>query len=144
MNNERISIIEKAIEVMEEGLEKYQNELNEVNEEIGLFEEDNCPYLEQDKKNINRKIRKLEVALPLFAMPRVVGKIDGKDIKANVGKFGPYLEVNRVYYPLRDKDPYTIDLETSLQVIKDTEEWRKNNPPKDRPKGVWKRTFKKR
>lgn len=98
MNNERISIIEKAIEVMEEGLEKYQNELNEVNEEIGLFEEDYCPYLEQDK----------------------------------------------IYYPLRDKDPYTIDLETSLQVIKDTEEWRKNNPPKDRPKGVWKRTFKKK
>lgn len=63
MNNERIPIIEKAIEVMEEGLEKYQNELNEVNEEIGLFEEDYCPYLEQDKKNINRKIRKLEIAL---------------------------------------------------------------------------------
>lgn len=63
MNNERILIIEKAIEVMEEGLEKYQNELNKVNEEIDLFEEDNCPYLEQAKKNINRKIRKLEVAL---------------------------------------------------------------------------------
>ena len=63
MNNERNLIIEKEIEVMEEGLENYQNELNKVNEEIDLFEEDYCPYLEQDKKNINRKISKLEIAL---------------------------------------------------------------------------------
>ena len=63
MNNERIPIIEKAIEVMEEGLEQYQNELNTVNEEMDLFEEDYCPYLEQDKKNINKKISKLEIAL---------------------------------------------------------------------------------
>ena len=63
MNNERIPIIEKAIEVMEEGLEQYQNELNKVNEEINLFEEDYCPYLEQDRKNINKKISKLEIVL---------------------------------------------------------------------------------
>ena len=87
----------------------------------------------------------LEEALPLFALPRIVGKNkDGKDIKANVGKFGPYLQVEKAYYPLREKDPYTVDLETSLQVIKDTEEWRKNNPPKDKPKGKWKKSFKKK
>ena len=87
----------------------------------------------------------LEEALPLFALPRIVGKNkDGKDIKANVGKFGPYLQVEKTYYPLREKDPYTVDLETSLQVIKDTEEWRKNNPPKDKPKGKWKKSFKKK
>lgn len=63
MNNERIPILEKAIEVMEEGLEQYQNELNTVNEEMDLFEEDYCPYLEQDRKNINKKISKLEIAL---------------------------------------------------------------------------------
>lgn len=63
MNNERIPIIEKAIEVIEEGLEQYQNELNNVNEEIELFEEDYCPYLEQARKNINKKISKLEIAL---------------------------------------------------------------------------------
>ncbi len=63
MNNERIPIIEKAIEVMEEGLEQCQNELNKVNEEIDLFEEDFCPYLEQGRKNINKKISKLEIAL---------------------------------------------------------------------------------
>lgn len=112
--------------------------------QIGTKEDTDKPRFANLPSHLSMNKITLEEALPLFAMPRVVGKIDGKDIKANVGKFGPYLEVNRVYYPLRDKDPYTIDLETSLQVIKDTEEWRKNNPPKDRPKGVWKRTFKKR
>ena len=52
--------------------------------------------------------------------------------------------MEKAYYPLREKDPYTVDLETSLQVIKDTEEWRKNNPPKDKPKGKWKKSFKKK
>lgn len=112
--------------------------------QIGTKEDIDKPRFANLPSHLSMNKITLEEALPLFAMPRVVGKIDGKDIKANVGKFGPYLEVNRVYYPLRDKDPYTIDLDTALQVIKDTEEWRKNNPPKDRPKGVWKRTFKKK
>lgn len=112
--------------------------------QIGTKEDTDKPRFANLPSHLSMNKITLEEALPLFAMPRIVGKIDGNDIKANVGKFGPYLEVNRVYYPLRDKDPYTIDLETSLQVIKDTEEWRKNNPPKDRPKGKFKKSFKKR
>lgn len=112
--------------------------------QIGTKEDVDKPRFANLPSHLSMNKITLEEALPLFAMPRIVGKKDGKDIKANIGKFGPYLEVDRVYYPLRDKDPYTIDLDTSLQVIKDTEEWRKNNPPKDRPKGVWKRTFKKK
>lgn len=111
--------------------------------QIGTKEDTDKPRFANLPSHLSMNKITLEEALPLFAMPRVVGKIDGKDIKANVGKFGPYLEVNRVYYPLRDKDPYTIDLDTALQVIKDTEEWRKNNPPKDRPKGKFKKSFKK-
>lgn len=112
--------------------------------QIGTKEDTDKPRFANLPAHLSMNKITLEEALPLFAMPRIVGKKDGKDIKANIGKFGPYLEVDKIYYPLRDKDPYTIDLETSLQVIKDTEEWRKNNPPKDRPKGVWKRTFKKK
>lgn len=112
--------------------------------QIGTKEDVDKPRFANLPTHLSMNKITLEEALPLFAMPRIVGKKDGKDIKANIGKFGPYLEVDRVYYPLRDKDPYTIDLETSLQVIKDTEEWRKNNPPKDRPKGKFKKSFKKR
>lgn len=112
--------------------------------QIGTKEDTDKPRFANLPSHLSMNKITLEEALPLFAMPRIVGKIDGNDIKANVGKFGPYLEVNRVYYPLRDKDPYTIDLDTALQVIKDTEEWRKNNPPKDRPKGKFKKSFKKR
>jgi DNA topoisomerase-1 len=113
--------------------------------QIGTKEDEDKPKFANLPSHLSMNKITLEEALPLFAMPRIVGKDkDGKDIKANIGKFGPYLEVSKVYYPLRDKDPYTVDLDTALQVIKDTEEWRKNNPPKDRPKGVWKRTFKKK
>src|SRR5690606_39269703 len=36
----------------------------------------------------------LEAALEMFKLPRVVGKTDdGKEIKANIGRFGPYIQV---------------------------------------------------
>ena len=113
--------------------------------QIGVKEDEEKPKFANLPSNMVMSSVKLEDVLPLFRLPRVVGKNDkGLEIKANVGKFGPYLQVEKSYYPLRDKDPYTVDLETSLQVIKDTEEWRKNNPPKDRPKGKFKKSFKKK
>ena len=113
--------------------------------QIGTKEDVDKPRFANLPSHLSMNKITLEEALPLFALPRIVGKNkDGKDIKANVGKFGPYLQVEKAYYPLREKDPYTVDLETSLQVIKDTEEWRKNNPPKDKPKGKWKKSFKKK
>ena len=112
--------------------------------QIGTKEDTEKPKFANLPSHLTMNKVTLEEVLPLFAMPRIVGQKDGKDIKANIGKFGPYLQVEKVYYPLRDKDPYTVDLETALQVIKDTEEWRKNIPPKDRPKSKFKKSFKKR
>lgn len=112
--------------------------------QIGVKEDIEKPKFANLPAHMQMNKVTLEEVLPLFALPRIVGQRDGKDIKANVGKFGPYLQVEKVYYPLKDNDPYTVNLETALQVIKETEEWRKNNPPKDRPKGKFKKSFKKK
>lgn len=112
--------------------------------QIGVKEDLEKPKFANLPSHMQMNKVTLEDVLPLFALPRIIGQKDGKDIKANVGKFGPYLQIEKVYYPLKDNDPYTVTLETALQVIKDTEEWRKNNPPKDRPKGKFKKSFKKK
>ncbi len=62
----------------------------------------------------------LEQALPMFDLPRVVGATeDGKEITANIGRFGPYIQVEKVYVSIKPKDPLTITLEEARAAYAD-------------------------
>jgi DNA topoisomerase-1 len=51
----------------------------------------------------------LEQALEMFKLPRSVGKTaDGKEMKANIGRFGPYVQVDKLYVSIKPLDPRTI------------------------------------
>lgn len=51
----------------------------------------------------------LEQALKAFELPRLVGTTeDGQDIKANIGRFGPYIQVGKLYVSLKEDDPREI------------------------------------
>ena len=51
----------------------------------------------------------LEQALKAFELPRIVGTTaDGQDIKANIGRFGPYIQVGKLYVSLKEDDPREI------------------------------------
>jgi DNA topoisomerase-1 len=53
----------------------------------------------------------LEQALEMFKLPRLVGQTaDGQDIKANVGRFGPYIQVDKTYVSIKPLDPMSITL----------------------------------
>jgi DNA topoisomerase-1 len=59
----------------------------------------------------------LEQALEMFQLPRLVGKTDkGEDIKANIGRFGPYIQVDKTYVSIKPLDPRTITLEEARQL----------------------------
>ncbi len=59
----------------------------------------------------------LEQALEAFKLPRVVGQTsDGKDIRANIGRFGPYIQVDKLFVSIKPEDPHTITLETALEL----------------------------
>lgn len=54
----------------------------------------------------------LEQAIEAFKLPRVVGQTDdGQDIKANIGRFGPYIQVGSLYVSIKPHDPHTISLD---------------------------------
>lgn len=54
----------------------------------------------------------LEQAIIAFKLPRLVGKTeDGQDIKANIGRFGPYIQVGKLFVSIKDHDPHDISLE---------------------------------
>lgn len=51
----------------------------------------------------------LEQALEMLKLPRLVGTTgSGEDIKANVGRFGPYIQVGKTYVSIKPLDPRTI------------------------------------
>ena len=52
----------------------------------------------------------LEQALVAFQLPRLVGTTsEGEDIKANIGRFGPYIQIGKLYVSIKAPlDPHTI------------------------------------
>lgn len=59
----------------------------------------------------------LEQALQAFTLPRVVGQTpNGQDIRANIGRFGPYIQIDKLFVSIKPLDPHTITLEESLEL----------------------------
>jgi DNA topoisomerase-1 len=59
----------------------------------------------------------LEQALKAFQLPRLVGETkEGLPIKANIGRFGPYIQVDKLFVSIKPLDPHTITLEESLEL----------------------------
>lgn len=59
----------------------------------------------------------LEDALKLFQLPRVVGQYEEQDIKVNNGRFGPYVQVGKIFASIpKGEDPMTITYERALEI----------------------------
>lgn len=59
----------------------------------------------------------LEQALKAFQLPRLVGEtLEGLPIKANIGRFGPYIQVDKLFVSIKPLDPHTITIEEALQL----------------------------
>jgi DNA topoisomerase-1 len=66
----------------------------------------------------------LEEALELFRLPRNLGEFEGKQVTIGIGRFGPYIRHDNKFVSLKkgEDDPYTIDLETAIERIKEKRE----------------------
>jgi DNA topoisomerase-1 len=65
----------------------------------------------------------LEQALPMFKLPRTVGQTkDGEEIIANIGRFGPYVQVGKLFVSIKGHDPMTISEQKSRQLIEEKRE----------------------
>lgn len=65
----------------------------------------------------------LEQALEAFKLPRQLGKTpDGEEIKANIGRFGPYIQVGKTFVSIKPQDPMTITLDEALTLYRAKQE----------------------
>jgi len=59
----------------------------------------------------------LEEALELFKLPRILGNHEDKEVKVNIGRFGPYVQVERIFSSIpKDMDPMEITLEEAISL----------------------------
>lgn len=62
----------------------------------------------------------LTEALEMFKLPRLVGTTpDGQEIHANIGRFGPYIQVDKTFVSIKPLDPFTIDEKHARKLYKE-------------------------
>ncbi|MGH7156629.1 MAG: type I DNA topoisomerase [Candidatus Saccharimonadales bacterium] len=65
----------------------------------------------------------LKQALPMFKLPRTVGKAkEGEEITANIGRYGPYVQVGKLFVSIKDHDPLTISEAVARKLIEEKQE----------------------
>jgi len=85
--------------------------------QLGATDDEDKPRFAPLPKGAKIETVTLEQALEMFKLPRVVGQTeDGQDIKANIGRFGPYIQVGKLFVSIKPEDPHTITLETAREL----------------------------
>ncbi|MFK7968776.1 MAG: type I DNA topoisomerase [Bacteroidia bacterium] len=60
----------------------------------------------------------LEEALELFKMPRILGEYEDQQVKANIGRFGPYVQLGSLFASLEEGDDvHSVDLVRGIELI---------------------------
>jgi len=85
--------------------------------QLGETDGDEKPRFAPLPKGAKIETVTLEQALEMFKLPRVVGQTeDGQDIKANIGRFGPYIQVGKLFVSIKPEDPHSITLEKAREL----------------------------
>jgi DNA topoisomerase-1 len=65
----------------------------------------------------------LKEALELFKLPREIGTFEGQKVVVSIGRFGPYVRHDSKFYSLKKEDnPYKIELDRAIELIKEKRE----------------------
>lgn len=60
----------------------------------------------------------LSQALKMFELPRLLGVEDGQEIKANIGRYGPYVQRGSTFASIPvEQDVFSIDVEGALSLL---------------------------
>lgn len=87
---------------------------------IGGDEEGEKPVYASLKKDQSIQTITLEDALELFKLPRTLGESNGEIVKANVGRFGPYVQIGKTFVSIpKEEDPMTITLDRALELFEE-------------------------
>ena len=91
--------------------------------QIGLPSDEEKPRFANLAKGQSIETITLDEALELFKLPRTLGEFEGQTLKANVGRFGPYVQIGKSYVSIpKGENPMDITLERAIELIKEKRE----------------------
>ncbi|RMG26319.1 MAG: type I DNA topoisomerase [Bacteroidetes bacterium] len=88
--------------------------------QIGTQEDEEKPQYAKLRPNQRLETITLEEALDLFKLPRLLGEFENEPVKANIGRYGPYVQWGKSFFASLEEedDPYTIELDRAIELIK--------------------------
>lgn len=85
--------------------------------QLGDGENDHKPRFAPLPKGTQIETITLEQAINAFKLPRLIGQTkDGQEIKANIGRFGPYIQVGKLFVSIKPLDPMSITLTEAIEL----------------------------
>ena len=88
----------------------------------GETSDDEKPHFAPMPEGIELEDITLKEALPMFELPRAVGTTDkGEPIEANIGRFGPYVKVGKMFVSIKELSPFHITEKEARELIKEKE-----------------------
>ena len=88
--------------------------------QIGQPSDDEKPRFANLAKGQSIETITLDEALELFKLPRTLGEYEEQVVKANVGRFGPYVQLGKLFVSIpKDEDPMSITLDRAIELIKE-------------------------
>ena len=86
--------------------------------QIGSAEDEEKPRFAQLPKGMTLETITLEEALECFKLPRVLGEFEGKELSVGVGRFGPYVRVDKAFVSIpKGMDPLAISFEEAVELV---------------------------
>jgi DNA topoisomerase-1 len=85
---------------------------------IGTRDDEEKPVFAGLRPGQSLETIELEEALELFKLPRDLGvTVEGDEVAAGIGRFGPYIRYGNKFVSLKDIDPHDVTLEQALELI---------------------------
>lgn len=86
--------------------------------QLGEVEDETKPVFAPMPAGASIETVTIEQALEMYKLPRAVGATEGgEEIKANIGRFGPYVQVGKLFVSIKPLDPTTITEAEARELI---------------------------
>ena len=86
--------------------------------QIGTRDDEDKPKFASLRPGQKMNTITFDEAIQLFDLPRTLGETaEGEKVRANIGRFGPYVQYGTKYVSLKEEDPYTITAERAMEVV---------------------------
>lgn len=86
--------------------------------QIGHQNDEEKPRYSKLKQGQSIETISFDEAMELFKLPVILGEYEGKEVSANVGRFGPYVKWGDQFISIpKGEEPLEVDLPRAIQII---------------------------